>query len=53
MGDFQYPEEPNGRLLLFGSPWVVEWLARRAAEGLSTIDRVGIDATFKVGSSDF
>ena len=30
------------------SPWIVEWLTRRAEQGLSTISRLGIDATFKV-----
>ena len=30
------------------SPWVLQWLTRRAEEGLSTISRIGVDATFKV-----
>lgn len=32
----------------FSSLWVIRWLTQRAEEGLSTISRIGIDATFKV-----
>ena len=37
----------------FSSPWVVQWLTRRAEEGLQTISRIGIDATFKVSTLFF
>ena len=77
LGEYQFPEEPNGRIILFGrfethfirfpfddvaehifsisfsSPWVVQWLTRRAEEGLQTISRIGIDATFKVSTLFF
>ena len=77
LGQYQFPGEPNGRIILFGrfetqfirfpfadvaehifsisfsSPWVVQWLTRRAEEGLQTISRIGIDATFKVSTLFF
>ena len=73
MGDYQFPDEPNGRVVLFGrfctftfslllsnytnssfsSPWVVNWIRQRAEEGLSTISRIGIDATFKVSPGNW
>ena len=39
--------------IIFYSPWVVQWLTRRAEEGLNTISRIGIDATFKVSTMLF
>ena len=32
----------------FCSRWVLNWIASRTNDGLSTISRCGIDATFKV-----
>ena len=48
VGDFQYPGEPNERILVYSSSWILDWLGERHLEGLNTIDRVGVDATFKV-----
>ena len=48
MGDYQYPGEPDGRILVFSSSWILDWLAERHLEGLHTISRIGVDGTFKV-----
>ena len=48
VGDFQYPGEPNGRIIVYSSSWILDWLGERHLEGLNTINRVGVDATFKV-----
>jgi hypothetical protein len=48
VGDYCYPGESNSRLLLLSSVRILEWLVERDREGLSTISRIGIDATFKV-----
>lgn len=48
VGDCQYPGEPDGRILVFSSSWILDWLAERHLEGLETISRIGVDGTFKV-----
>jgi hypothetical protein len=48
VGDYQYPGEPNGRILVISSVDILEWLGQRQRDGLSTISRLAIDATFKV-----
>ena len=48
VGDYQYPGEPDGRILVFSSSWILDWLAERHLEGLHTISRIGVDGTFKV-----
>ena len=39
LGDFQYPNEPNGRILVMGSPWMMQWLGERDRQDLQTITR--------------
>ena len=39
LGDFQYPNEPNGRILVMGSPWMMQWLGERDRQDLVTITR--------------
>ena len=48
LGDYLYPGEPNGRVLVLGSPWLMGWLEERDRGGLVSITRLSIDATFKV-----
>ena len=46
--DHLYFNEPNGRILLFSSQFILDWLGTRQEEDLCTVSRVCIDATFKV-----
>ena len=39
LGDYQYPGEPNGRILVLGSPWIINWLGERERQGLVTVTR--------------
>ena len=39
VGDYQYPGEPNGRVLVLGSPWLINWLGEREGQDLVTITR--------------
>ena len=47
-GDFSYPGEPNGRIIVFSSNGILTWLRQRQLEDLVNFDRIGVDATFKV-----
>ena len=48
VGDYTYPGEEEGRFLLLSSTTLLGWLGARQDEGLRTISRINIDATFKV-----
>ena len=48
MGDYSYPGTENGRILVLSGQNIINWLGGRHREGLQTISRIGIDATFKV-----
>ena len=48
MGDYIYPGEPNGQIIVFSSTGVLHWLRERQENGLGSIKRIGVDATFKV-----
>ena len=39
LGDYQYPGEPNGRILVLGSPCIINWLVERERQGLVTVTR--------------
>ena len=53
LGDYLYPGEPNGRVLVLGSPWLMGWLEERDRGGLVSVTRLSIDATFKVTPGNY
>ena len=48
MGDYSYPMTENGRILVLSGQKILDWLGGRHREGLQTVSRIGVDATFKV-----
>ena len=52
-GEYQYPGEPNGRVIVLGSRWLMGWLEEREGGGLVTITRIGIDGTFKITPGNY
>ena len=48
VGDYSYPMTENGRILVLSGQKILDWLGGRHREGLQTVSRIGVDATFKV-----
>ena len=40
VGDYQYQGKPSGRILVVGSPWIINWLGEKERQGLVTVTRL-------------